>query len=309
MGTSHGTCFIISAIGISVSLVIGVVLLVTLLPLSVKQVNHDEYGIHWRKVLHNIDGDLPLGEGRHLLKPDSKLFMYPSKNVLSENTYLCMTKDGVEIEVTITVQFVYDKNEIIDAFNEFGEALNSNSFIEETIIDSVLDACANSTAADFYSKRGIVENLIVNSVGDHLINSKSHVTSGGSTQLKNFKYPDEFGNIIQQIQATEQQIQVLLNQRVQKITEAETNLAREKVIKNTKIQEAEINSNIILFKANQDATAQKFFWNKTADAYELAYNNYKGNGSSTFDDFIQDYLMTSLLSQFDSPVISLTSTS
>jgi len=292
--------------GAIAAVIIGFLLLVTLLPLSFEEVNHDEYGIHWRNVLHKLDGNTPLEEGRHLLAPDSKIYFYPSKHVLSEDQYFCMTSDGVEIAITIAVQYVYSKQEIVPCFNEFGESDRSKSFVELTIVDAVRDACANVTAADFFAQRGTVENLIVNSVSQHLIDSQSHVTSGGATQLKNFEYPDAFGNIIQQIQTTEQEIQVLINQRAQRITEAETDLARELVLKETHIREAEVNADGIIFQAEQAAIAQATFWNKTADAYELAFLNYKGNSSATFDEFITDYLMTSLLSLFDAPVVSLT---
>lgn len=288
--------------------IIGFFLLVTLLPLSFKEVNHDEYGIHWRNVLFKVDDSDPLEEGRHLLKPDSHVYLYPAKNVLYEDNYFCMSSDGVEIHVTIAVQYIYNKHEIVTTFNEFGESDKSETFVQLTIVDAVRDACSNVTAADFFLRRGTVEGLIVHMVSNHLVDSGTHVTSGGSTQLKNFQYPPSFGNVIEEIQATEQQIQVLLNRREQELTAAETVLRQAEVKKGTKIREAEISSQAIVFEAEQDALAQATFWNKTADAYELAFENYKGSGSATFDDFVNDYLFSNLLSQFDAPVVSLTST-
>lgn len=86
-----------------------------------------------------------------------------------------MTRDGVVVRLSTTLQYQLRKDELLDLFNKFGEDYESilanfgmamklkvihNSFILARA--SMRDACGAYLIEDFYNSRGTIQDTLLN---------------------------------------------------------------------------------------------------------------------------------------------------
>lgn len=283
---------------------IGLLLLIVLLPLSIKKVSDDEYALNYRKVPRRIDGGI-LGEGRHTLQPDSKLITVPSKAQIQRFDSHCLTKDGVYVYVNVRVPTLVIKNNVFDIFYEFDDYDNLEAYINLVVYDAVLDACSNVTAVEFRD-RGYTEGIIITEVGQSLIISMTYVTSEGTSTLDNYRYPSLLESALNKEQSTKEQIQIELNQREEKIISANTELQKALIKKQQTINSATKEAEGVLFEAEELARAEEAQWNKTRDAYLASEENFRaGNENFTFGDYVRQYLFPQLFAEFDGSVVEM----
>lgn len=283
---------------------IGLLLMIILLPLSIKELNDEEYAIMYNPVTRHYSNKV-YEEGRHAGPPGFRFIVYPKKFIHYEPNIMCLSKDGLSIELKPSIQYQYRKDRILAAFEDFGERHRTNNFIKSHLDNTIRDSCSNFTAFDFYTNRVGVELDILNRFNYNIDlaeqkNTTLYVTKNSLVQLNNIQLPKEYLDTIEEIQKVEQNIDVALIERTKQLTFVETQkqktLVDMQILENKAVKEAEG----IIFTAEQNAAIKDKFWEEKTATYISMVNNLNLNTSE-----LVDYLYASLPENLNNPTIIL----
>lgn len=270
--------------------VVGLVLTITLISLSVNNVQQDENALHYGAVTRHFRGSV-LGPGRVLLQPDSKLITYKNTFVPWENTVDCWTKDGLETILTVAVQTRYVPEELFDIAFEFGDEGDFLPFVTEIISELIRDECSKFTSFNFYDVRGEVQQNMTRRIEADLPRLSTHIRSGGFLQLKNIVLPAGFNTAIVNKRLAEQDIILRANERTQRI-----------IVANTQLSQANNNATVAVNAATQHARAVSFAAEQQAAAITTLYQQrlfvYKTGADAlnmSVDDYVHQILAVSIL--------------
>lgn len=115
---------------------IGILLMIILLPLSIKKVSHDEYGIRYDGLTKKVHDDV-YDEGKHLCTPQTQMYTYDRTIQKLELNMSCLSSNGIEIEIEVDIQYQIPKSQVYTIFDEFGEFENLKQYLMVIADDSV----------------------------------------------------------------------------------------------------------------------------------------------------------------------------
>lgn len=267
-------------------LLVNVLLLLALLsivykfPLVINRlVEQDEFVVKYNTFTNTFDGVLT--QGRFATPIGTEFFHF--KRVL-QNIELynikCMSRDKVIINLHSVMQIQYDPRYLIPILLEQYETEVHYKALLTAIIKSViLNTCLDWNIEQFYMERSQIDNAMYNKLIQNV-----NVTSLGTQlmffQLVDIQFPVEYSDLIKDKQNVEQNIQTALNDRVNKLTQAQTIIV-------VKTKEAAINlvnanktANIRMNNANTVAKQIKVQWETRAATYEniMTHLNLSADG-------------------------------
>ncbi len=277
---------------------VGVILLVVLLPLSIKHVNNGQYAIVYHDVSNHVE-DRVLSEGRHVLTPDNHLYKFTRKFITSDTPITCLSNDGLYISVVPVIQYQLNKGRLLSSFRNLGEQGKIKRYTNAIIESSTRDACSLFTAEKFYTNRGDVERQIANQfyvrvnsskfasdaskfeTEENLLNSEipsvnpKTLSSGGLAsgidpgfvQLKNFELPKELLLSIEQGQLALEDVSVAETERDEKLIVAQTAQIREIQNNQIKLLNGKTLSDSVLYKAQEQVFSRESLWEKLTFAF------------------------------------------
>jgi len=236
-----------------------VILLCTLLPFSFKRIAVDEVGIKYHTISKKLYLDEVVGQGNHYVQPGEKFFIFKSRfvtiNFLSSKPIAddplkddeprnygdinCLTTDGLQIEMQITLQYILRIKEIPDLFLEFGETYEK--VYSYMLKSSIQDSCGDFTAEGFYMDRGGVQQSMLNRTQARLSAAHADV---GFLQLSNVQFPTEYSDAVSDKEKAQASVAQALAER------NETLIASE-----TQVMQAEQDAAVIRVKAESQANA------------------------------------------------------
>jgi hypothetical protein len=199
--------------------------MVILLPVSIRDVNFDEFAVEYLEVERRITSQEVLTEGRYLRAPSTKLFKYKrtlqSINLVDNDNVWCLTSEGLNMELDVLAQYQIIKERVFDIFNEFGEESNWNQSLTSLMSRVIIDVCANNTGENFYFNRGQVEKDILDAGKTAFVDAGAYATLE-LVQLRNVNHPAEYQQANREKQAVDQEKDRLLSERQQRVTDMET---------------------------------------------------------------------------------------
>jgi hypothetical protein len=253
--------------------------MIILLPLSILNVNQDEWALNYGKVTRQVRGSV-LGPGRYTLQPDSKLITYKNTFVPWELIIDCWTSDGLDVTLDITIQTRYIESELETILFEFGDEDAFKPYVENILKKLLRESCSNFTSFDYYNQRGTIQSDMLNRIDKQLPRLGTHITSGGYLQLRDIKLPALFNQAILDKRSAEQDISVAVNQRAQQLIIANTNLSQANNIALITINNATQQAAAILFGAEQRAIAIRAKYDRRLQLYQSAMASLNMNASS-----------------------------
>jgi regulator of protease activity HflC (stomatin/prohibitin superfamily) len=194
-------------------------------------------------------------DGLHYVCPDSKFFRYTRTfidNVM--NSLTCISRDGLEITLTLTTQYRLNVEELRNVLFEFGTQEDLDNYIDVIIQDTVRDTCARFDGNQYYTARGDIEANMTANVQQVLDGSNAYVTTG-FFQLQNVALPSQLSDAINNKQLALENVEVVTNLRDQILIDAETKLLQA-------VEEA----NILIIETQAAADARTTSAQAAADA-------------------------------------------
>jgi hypothetical protein len=275
----------------------GCLLIVILVPISVKALSHNEYGILYDKLTNEVDNEEIFGEGNHVLTPASEFFKY--KKTIQSYAFdtQCLTLDGIIMDLNLDLQFQVIKNELFSVFWDFGEQGNLDRYIRLIIEDSILDTCGDFVAGAFYEFRSIVENAMeANAIADFLL-SDTHATIV-SLNLNNYEFPTRLQNAITDKQETDQDIAKAVNERAGALVQAETVFLTTEVAALSTAIAARAEADSILIEGVAEARSIEQVWLNRLTNYVMIQAAMNMNA----DEFVYEYLTSVVLQHAVDPI-------
>ncbi len=281
----------------------GLLLMIVSLALSTnKKVAQNQYAV----VYNNFDMEVKkiIDQGTYTIDLGDQMKYYTSTiqylNYEGQTTIKCFSKDGLEIDIDVSVQYTYRKDSIIPVmWYIFDNEENYISFFNSSVIDTILTSCAEYDSDEYYSSRQTIENRMFDMLISNIANSSIGIDIN-LLQLRNIDFPDAFSAVISEKQALVQQIQTQLNNRTSQQILANTTLLQSGQIAQQIIIQAKNTEAVTLAQAN--ATAGIIFnqWQQRGDAYFDIVTSLKLNSSG----FIA-YLESEVIRLSNSPVIGV----
>lgn len=264
----------------------GIVLMIALLAVSIKTVDHDEYAISYHTVFRRVGSEV-LQEGRHTVLPGVEFFTFNRKFNLFEEPIDCLSQNGLEVGIIPSAQYQWIKEGLLEAFGNFGQEGSLKRYAEDLLETAVRNACANFTAEQFFTHRAAVERDLIDEVNHRFEQSALNQARVGSVQLKNVMLPLQLQQAISRVQQSRERINVTLNVRRQALIEAETVLLNNRQNVSILLVDAQAEASAIRFDGQQQAGTRAILWSQLTTAMEIDLESF----GMTPDEYVRIFLL------------------
>jgi len=280
---------------------IGLLLLVILLPVSVKKVSHDEYGIRYDGLIKKVHSKV-YDEGKHIFTPQTEMFIF-GRTIQKINVDLtCLSSNGIEMEIGVDIQYQIPKSQVFPIFEEFGEFGNLKRYLHLVADDSIRDSIGKFTAKSFYESRAAIQSQIEEDMIESVKRAKARINVT-TVVLSNYDFPEELNSAIASKRSAQNGIAVAESERDGELMEAQTAWLTAQI--NAEQMEIEAAGEVesILAEANAKATSVADVWSNR----NSTYSNIKTTLGLNSTEFVDQYLVSIVLQGATDPVISLES--
>lgn len=273
----------------------GVILMIVLLAISIKDVQENEMAIPYHQLSCDV-GNI-VEAGKRAYPPDTELYTYDRKFVDNNLDLQCVSADGLLIHLIVVQQYRILKTELYEIFFNFGGQNSLDSYVDTISQGIVRNVCAAYKGEEFFSMRGGIELDMINNITKGLQESRSHVQPG-FVQLKNIGLPNDLLNAIQSKQVALEDVDVANNERAQKIIQARTREQSAKLDAQIVLDKARADAASINIQAQQKSNARLIEWAERAKAFiiDLEALNIPA------DEYVDKFLFVRLLSRTLSPI-------
>lgn len=279
----------------------GCLLMVILLPVSIKNVAHNEYGIRYDDLTKNVHSTV-YQEGKYMCTPQTTMFLFKSTIQKQSLEMTCLTANGIGVSVIVDIQYQIPKDNVFTIFEEFGGDSNRlKTYIRLVGADSIRDSIGKFTAKDFYEYRAVIQDMIEADMIKAVAVAKTHVNIT-TVVLSNYDFPPELDVAIQEKRGAQNDIPIAENERDGELMEAETAWLVAKTNADRLRIEAEAEVSSILAEANAKASSIVEVWTNRQSTYSEIMTSL----NMTSAQFIENYLTAIVLQAATNPVISLT---
>ena len=268
---------------------IGLLLMIILIPVSIKNVAHDEYAIRYDDLTNQIHTKV-YTEGKFVCTPQTTMFVYPKTLQKLSLDFDCLSSNGIEMYVEVDIQYQIPEDEVFAIFDEFGQNSNLLSYLKLIAADSVRDSCGKYSAQNFYQERTVIQDTIQEDMIITAKTAKSHVNVT-TVVLSNFEFPSGLDTAIKNKRASENDIEIAENERAGAITEAETALLTAEIGADKLAIEAQAEVAAIYAEAAAKATAIQQVWENRPSVYK----SIKDAMGMTSTEFVYQYLTSVVL--------------
>lgn len=248
------TCVIITII---------VCFLIALIVESVSQISSTEVGIEYKTVVAELNPEI-MTEGLRSHTPFSEIIRWPITYQTVETSLVCNSKDGIQILLDISFQYIPLKSSIYELTKQYGNFDNYQKIVVSNTESSIRHTCSDFTSVEYQQSRESVHtSLQVNIIGT-LSKIKANVIE---LQLRNVDRPDRYENSIAQTEDARSDINLAKNERLQNLTQVNTLLIEAKQNANKTLDLASAQARIILTKAELEANIITLWYNTRKNIY------------------------------------------
>jgi len=279
---------------------LGMLLIVILIPESIRNVAADEYAIRYDGLTKKIHSEV-YEEGKHVFTPETSLFKFTRTIQKITLDMTCLTSNGIGIPVIVDVQYQVPKGQVLTIFDEFGLTQNLKDYLFLVAADSVRDSISKFTAKEFYETRALIQDMIEVDMISSFEQAQTHVDVM-MVVLSNYDFPAALDAAISDKRSSQNDIAIAENERAGQLMHAQTALLVAEINAHRLQIEARAEVDSIIAEANAKATSIMEVWANR----ESTYDEIKTSVSMNVTEFIEDYLTSIVLQTATSPIISLT---
>jgi regulator of protease activity HflC (stomatin/prohibitin superfamily) len=222
-----------------------------ILPLHVNRVvEQDEYVVKYNTWTNQFDNDHILTQGRYATPFGVEFFKFKRTLQNIELDELeCMTMDKVILRLNVILQIQYYPEYLIGTvLRQYGTNSNYKNLIVTIANSTILNTCLQWSVEQYYMDRSKIDNSMYLELVSN-INKTTIQTQVVFFQLVDIKFPDSYSDLIKEKQNIEQNKQTALNDRTNKLTQAQTQIVINQKNAQINIVNANMTSNILLNKA------------------------------------------------------------
>jgi regulator of protease activity HflC (stomatin/prohibitin superfamily) len=145
---------------ISLTILVAVILIAC----SFSVLNYNEVGLNhstWFKVIENKTYGhgihfIGLGHAFHRYEISLSTIEFSKDREATLPMIKCRTKDGLELDLEISLQYKVEKDNIYKIYTSYGE--NEKKILNRVILDTISDTSTLFTSNDFFTKRATIQN-------------------------------------------------------------------------------------------------------------------------------------------------------
>lgn len=276
---------------------IGAVLVAIIVPVaSLQSVDQDEIAVTYEEYTKQVSPEIR-EQGRYVL-PLTVVLRYKRTAQTVDMTaggggvLLCLTKEGLEMELDITAQYQIIKDDLFSIFNRHGLEAPYRLFLVSLTRDTVKDVCPLFTGVDFFNDRGGIESAIKQRLTMAYVNSTAFATIE-LVQLRNVKHPDSYEEANRQREETEQEKDRALSARNQQITDVETRLVQAQYDATIRLIAAQATADSNIIAANEQAKVETTKWRELQLQLVNVYSQFNGVPVEQFiNEFVRYQVLT-----------------
>ncbi|CAI2376866.1 unnamed protein product [Moneuplotes crassus] len=232
------------AVGVG-SLIVGVIAILILIFTSFRSLEVNEIGLNYSGITKSVDRDL-YTSGIHFLGVGHSFIKYPttvqtyefSKGKGSDAPSVrSRTKDGLEVELEISFQYLYMSLELYDLYMQYGGLEKLPCM--KIAIDILTDVATQYKASQFFFDKEKITFAMQKAVNKTF--AQYCFATVDYFQLKSIDLPDKYEIAIQETEVMRQDIHKAEAEKAKMQIELETTILQAQIASNININKAEAN--------------------------------------------------------------------
>eukprot|EP00695_Tsukubamonas_globosa_P003123 TRINITY_DN482_c0_g1_i1.p1 TRINITY_DN482_c0_g1~~TRINITY_DN482_c0_g1_i1.p1 ORF type:complete len:300 (+),score=72.04 TRINITY_DN482_c0_g1_i1:71-970(+) len=228
----------------------GLMLIITLVPVSIDTVNFDEYGLDYDTYSKEVRSQV-YEPGRHVIGVGHRFLKFPRVFQTSNFDGLtCRTSEGLAIYLDISYQWSISKDNVWPLFNLFG--LDYKVTAEYMARNKLRDVASAFDSISFFTNRTTIADHMQTTLVDTL---KPVFQDVHFLQLRNIRLPGALDTVIEQKEVEKQNAARALNQRQTSVVQAGTDVQVAEIISQTVVINATVEAQKIVQIAQAEANA------------------------------------------------------
>jgi len=180
----------------------------------------------------------------------------------------CNSKDGIQITLSSSFQFVPSSEMIYDLTMKYRDFENYEALVKIQARSAIRHACGDYTAEQFQTERAAVQTKMENNVKNYTATNFGAIVK--LLQLKNIQRPAAYQRAVEESEAARADITLAQNERDQELTKANIQYDKAFQLARATMSSANTTANIIVAFATADATAVKERYKAYEDSYSAA---------------------------------------
>jgi regulator of protease activity HflC (stomatin/prohibitin superfamily) len=210
-------------VAVIVTVVLGLLLMVILMPLSFHRVNFDEVAVSYDKVSREL-GTKILREGLHDLGPSGSLIVLKTtQRTASAENLKALTNDGMLVNLDIQVSYTIKIDEVFAIIDEFTDQEGHDRFLDALCESVIRDTSVKFSARAFYLQREDFQTALLNDITTAFSTYNVHATPN-IVQVVNIDLPNSVESALHNTTVSQQDVQNALTERAQDVQEAQIRL-------------------------------------------------------------------------------------
>ncbi|CAJ1959088.1 unnamed protein product [Cylindrotheca closterium] len=261
----------IRKIAYGVSAFVVVCVAIGLIASSLKKVESTEFGLQYNIHAKELD-DAAKSGGLFLGPPGYEFVKFPSTFItVALDDRICVSNDGLLVTFSVTFQYQMTELNLVPAIEKYRDFHKWADIVEQAGLSAVHHSCAEFQVTEFQSKRGIIQDKMLDNLklkleGDEERNEEGVNAVAVSLQLRYVGLPKAYNDAVAEKQSSEEEIAVAIAQRRQETTKANTELLRAKEQARRILDTARNEAEVLLTEARLEAEQKLFAFEKEADA-------------------------------------------
>lgn len=138
---------------------IGVLLLVILLPLSLKRLDSTEYGLQYNVRKKDLNQEVFNG-GLHGGPPGYRFVKFPSTFISQDLDGTCVSQDGLRVEYQVTFQYLMPQEWISPAVRKYRDYDGWVRVVVSAATSAVQHTCSEFVISNFQNQRGVIQTTM-----------------------------------------------------------------------------------------------------------------------------------------------------
>ncbi|XP_064646341.1 uncharacterized protein LOC135499497 isoform X2 [Lineus longissimus] len=252
-------------IAVIVTVVVCVVFIGIMVGVSLKKLNSDEVALQYDTVAKSLARE-PKNEGLHAGPPGYEFIKFPNVyKTIDFKNLRCLNSQGIPIFLDVSYQYKARGKQLYDIVMDFRNFDNYKVVLQYAGKSAIHESCSMFNTSQFQAERGAFQESLRTMLKIRYDLLHCDVSD---LQVNNIARPTEYETAVKNKEAAKQNIDVALQERPRKLTEAQTKKKEAAAQANITIEKAESNARIILQKAETEADAILDEYAKEAETYK-----------------------------------------
>eukprot|EP00051_Salpingoeca_urceolata_P027699 m.482836 g.482836 ORF g.482836 m.482836 type:complete len:302 (+) comp22681_c0_seq1:774-1679(+) len=244
------------------------IMTITLLAISFQSIDSGQVGLQYDRVARDLSRDVQT-EGLHNGPPGFKFIKFPATFENLRHSIDCLSRDGLEISLSYSFQFVARAENLHSIVKEFKNYERYNEVVSATSKAAAAQTCSEFLTTEFQAKRGEIQSTMIAELQGRLDVLRTDIND---LQITNIQRPPQYEAAVQEKEAAAQSIQVAQAERPIRLTEIQELELRARQRALSVVNTAKSFERITLLEANATAEAIKTSLEIEAQTYASIKN-------------------------------------